>query len=314
MKVLYDALGSAVPNDPLSKNSSAELRAYFNNKNVECQVVDNAVDFRAALSDVTVIITQAWTGTFIDQAVLDAASKLELIIVAGPAQHHIDADAVRDNNVTLAKIAYTSQNSYAEQQLYYILKITREQRLDLKHQRIGLIGLGKVATRLVELLKPFGMKINYYDPHQWEPSEEAEYNLTWFHSAEKVVEDCDIVVSNCPLEINGIYDGGTQNLFDKQLLAQMKFGATLLLASPKQTYNLQDVMVARDAGVIKCVTTDELTWPNLTYQAEILQHIELIFDQWLKDKSLPLEWLLIDKGLFTTPPDCECFALGGWHQ
>lgn len=314
MKVLYNALGSAANNDPLSKHASAELCAYFNDKNAECIVVDNPRDFAANTANATVIITQAWTGTFIDQAVLDSASKLELIIVAGAEQTNIDADAVRDHKVTMAKVPYTSQHSYAEQQLYYILKIAREQRRDLKHQRIGLIGLGKVAARLVELLKPFGMKINYFDPHQWEPSEEAEYNLTWFPDAAKVVKDCDVVVSNCPLEITGLLEGGTKNLFDQQLLAQMKPGASLLLASNPQTYNLQDVMVARDAGVIKCVTTDELTWPNLTYQAEILEHVKMIFDQWLKDKSLPPEWLLIDKGLFTSPPDCECFALGGWHQ
>jgi len=314
MKVLYNALGSAASNDPLSKNASAELCAYFNNKNVQCVVVDNNRDFVANLADATVIITQAWTGTFIDQSVLAAATKLELIIVAGAEHSNIDADAVRDRKVTLAKVAHTSQHSYAEQQLYYILKIAREQRRDLKHQQIGLIGLGQVAARLVELLKPFAIKINYYDPHKWESEEEVEYNLTWLPDAASVVQDCDVVVSNCPLEIVGLLEGGTQNLFDQTLLAHMKPGASLLLASPPQTYNLQDVMVAHDAGLIRCVTNNELTWPNLTYQAEILEHVTVIFEQWRKDKSLPPEWLLIDKGLFTSPPGCECFALGGWHQ
>ena len=165
--MLYNALGSAANNDPLGKNASAELCAYFNNKNVECIVVDSPRDFAANTANASVIITQAWTGTFIDQAVLDAAPKLELIIVAGAEHTNIDADAVRDRKVTMAKVAYTSQHSYAEQQLYYILKIAREQRRDLKHQQIGLIGLGKVAARLVELLKPFAIKINYYDPHKW---------------------------------------------------------------------------------------------------------------------------------------------------
>ncbi len=137
MKVLYNALGSAASNDPLSKNASAELCAYFNNNNVQCVVVDNNQDFVANLADATVIITQAWTGTFIDQSVLAAAPKLELIIVAGAEHSNIDADAVRDRKVTLAKVAHTSQHSYAEQQLYYILKIAREQRRDLKHHRLG---------------------------------------------------------------------------------------------------------------------------------------------------------------------------------
>lgn len=68
---------------------------------------------------------------------------------------------------------------------------------DLRGKTVGLVGFGLVARNLVELLKPFGVRILVYDPYT--PPEEIERRGCAPASLEALLRESDVVSIHCAL-------------------------------------------------------------------------------------------------------------------
>ena len=92
---------------------------------------------------------------------------------------------------------------------------------ELKGKTVGIIGMGNIAKRLVELLKPFKVNILYYNLFHETPDYEQENNIH-FNGLNDVIEKSEILTIHCALTDE------TRNLINKNSLEKMKNGAILI--------------------------------------------------------------------------------------
>lgn len=86
---------------------------------------------------------------------------------------------------------------------------------------VGVVGMGRIGTAVVNRLKPFGHRILGYDPHQPAGHEKA----VGYHRVRRLddlLAESDIVTLHCPLTTE------TRALFDRDRLARFKPGAILV--------------------------------------------------------------------------------------
>lgn len=177
----------------------------------------------------------------ISKEVLEKAGKLRMIQRSGVGLDALDLDAIKEKGVPLYVNQGVNAQSVAEHALLLILACLRRlptinrntkngvwkkqeqgvQTSELKGKTIGIVGMGNIARTLVALLKPFRVRILYYNLVQMPTNYEAENNMT-FVGIDELLSNSDIVTVQCALTSE------TRNLINKETLGFMKNGAILI--------------------------------------------------------------------------------------
>lgn len=131
-------------------------------------------------------IITGWKGGKLTKENIEIAKNLKIIGVIGSSVKKISPDAAFSRNITMVNTAKAIGDSVAEFALGFILdglhniswaneKLKKGKDwfevkgprmcFDLTNKTVGLIGVGVVARRLIELLKPFEARILFYDPY-----------------------------------------------------------------------------------------------------------------------------------------------------
>jgi phosphoglycerate dehydrogenase-like enzyme len=135
------------------------------------------------IRDIDICITH-WGCPRFSSTVLEHADKLKLIVHAAGSVANIASDEVYNKGITVCSANDVMARFVAEGVLACMLSGLRwipQQDADMKNgklwerkvleskslfgERIGLIGFGTVGMYLLELLKPFGVKIKLFDPY-----------------------------------------------------------------------------------------------------------------------------------------------------
>lgn len=163
--------------EALAEPAMAALRAV-------CEVDDLAGADRAtlieALGDAVAVVVRS--GTTVDEEMLAAAPKLEVVGRAGVGLDNIDVEAAAARGVTVVNAPDASTISAAEHTMALVLAQARRipeadaslragrwdrkalEGIELSGKTLGLIGLGRIGTQVAERAKAFGMRILAYDP------------------------------------------------------------------------------------------------------------------------------------------------------
>ena len=133
------------------------------------------------LADVDIVVTH-WGTPQIDAQMLDGAPKLKLLAHAAGTVAHIASEAFYERGIPVLSANYIMSEYVAEAVLGMIIagcrvflpldEATRagewgkkfERTYTLLNGEIGLIGLGTIGRRLLELLRPFHCTVSVYDP------------------------------------------------------------------------------------------------------------------------------------------------------
>ena len=175
----------------------------------------------------------------IDREVLDAAVKLKAIAVSAAGLNHIDLAYAKEKGIKVTNASGGNSNAVAEMTFCKILDLARhaitanntmknEHRwnkyawmgFELKGKTLGIVGCGKIGSRVAHLAKGFEMNTLVYDPYLDEATVAA-------CGAEKVdletlLKTSDIVTLHPPLTEE------TRGMISTQQFAMMKDGAYLL--------------------------------------------------------------------------------------
>ncbi|MDQ0948756.1 phosphoglycerate dehydrogenase-like enzyme [Streptomyces phaeochromogenes] len=139
---------------------------------------------RDALADTEILIT-GWGCPHIDEAVLDAAPKLRAILHAAGSVKGLTSPAVWERGITVSSAAGANALPVAEYTLAMILLAGKDlfaQRDRLRAQRafpygeimpgvgnfgrrVGVVGASRIGRRLIELLRPFDLRVTLADPY-----------------------------------------------------------------------------------------------------------------------------------------------------
>ena len=139
-------------------------------------------ELAAIVGDAQVLVTRAYNK--VTRRVIESAPKLELIAQGTSGIDNIDLDAARERGIHVIHMPGVNANAVAELVIGFMISLTRTvpfytrevvrgvfsrddcvTRHELRHFRLGIVGLGQVGSLVAKLASPFGMTVQAYDPY-----------------------------------------------------------------------------------------------------------------------------------------------------
>ena len=177
----------------------------------------------------------------IGRDILDAAAKrVKMIAVCAAGTNHIDLEYARELGIRVQNAPGINCNAVAElviSKMIDLSRFTMEANQEVQQEGIwnkykytghelgghvlGIIGLGKIGSRVAELARAFNMKVAAYDPYV----DAAVMKEKGADKAETLEELCaisDYISLHTPLT------GETRGMISEKEFAQMKDGAILI--------------------------------------------------------------------------------------
>jgi formate dehydrogenase len=107
---------------------------------------------------------------------------------------------------------------------------------------VGTVAAGRIGSAVMRRLKPFDVRLHYTDRHRLPAEAEQELNVTYHPDVQSLVRVCDVVTINAPLHPE------TENMFDDELIGQMKRGAYLVNTARGKICDRDAVVRALESG------------------------------------------------------------------
>ncbi|MDP7657723.1 MAG: D-2-hydroxyacid dehydrogenase [Nitrososphaerales archaeon] len=180
--------------------------------------------------------------TEITQELISAGKKLKIIGRAGVGLDNIDLKAAEEADVEVYNTPDSVTNSVAELILGMMLSLSRGicignsslkegnwmkshlKGFELKDKVLGVIGLGRIGTRLSELVQAIGMNILFYDIVE-APKETIEKLNLKYAEIDDILTKSDYITLNIPLTQE------TKHFISGEKISKMKKTAYLINAS-----------------------------------------------------------------------------------
>ncbi len=225
---------------PASEQVQAQIgmvRALFQGHTVE--LATNADELDPHLPDAEVLISTAFTP--LTRAMLQRASRLRFIQVAGVGTDHVDIEAARELGITVAAVTGANTVSVAEHVVMVALALMRglipahnqmargewalpywiAHARDLQGKTVGIVGMGRIGREVAARLLPFGVTLFYYDAQPLTPDQEDALGATLL-DLDSLLAESDIVSLHLPLTPE------TRGILHRERLFRMKRGAFLI--------------------------------------------------------------------------------------
>ncbi len=172
--------------------------------------------------------------------VLESSPTLRVISRVGIGLDNIDLQAAEQLNIKVLNTPDAPTDAVAELTLAHLLALLRQTPKNnlemkngewiqnpgtlLKNKTVGVIGLGRIGKRFIELLKAFKVKILGFDLTPPWPFIE-EYGVNHCNNIEEIIQDADIISLHIP------HTKGIGYTIGKKEIAKMKKNATLINCS-----------------------------------------------------------------------------------
>lgn len=144
--------------------------------------VQSESDLAAIAGDCEVLVTRS--SNRVTRAVIDRAPRLEVIAQGTSGTDNIDHQAAAERGITILNLPGVNADAVAEWVLGMALAMTRTipaynrdvaagtwdradcaSRHELRHYRLGIVGLGEVGRRVARIGVAFGMRVRAIDPY-----------------------------------------------------------------------------------------------------------------------------------------------------
>ncbi len=180
---------------------------FFSPKRIDKNNLAEAGDFDAV---------SVFTGSKIDQPVIEALPNLKFIATRTTGFDHIDLVATAGKNIVVSNVPSYGENTVAEHAFALLLSISRKifqsfdriketgsfnqeglQGFDLKGKVIGVIGVGRIGEYAIRIAKGFGMEVIAYDAFP-KAGLEAELGFKYV-TFEELLKNSDVITLHVPL-------------------------------------------------------------------------------------------------------------------
>jgi D-3-phosphoglycerate dehydrogenase len=228
----------------------------------EATVIDVDGTDRAALlavlgeADALVVRSE----TYVDAEVLAAAPKLRVVARAGVGVDNIDLAAATRAGVVVLNAPGANAVSAAEHTIALLLGVTRQLPLadaatrggrwprkqlrpvDLKGRTVGIVGLGRVGSRVAQRLRAFEMKVLAYDPYI-SPQRFTELGAAPV-DYQTLLASSDVVTFHVP------NNAETAQMLNAETIGLLKPGAIVINAARGEVVDQDALAAALRAGQI----------------------------------------------------------------
>lgn len=224
--------------------------------------------------------------TPINEELLKKARQLQVIVTATSGFDHIDLEATQKWGVTVmhtpnANIESASQLTWSLvlaccHQLLKAHKMVKSgewQRellpaFELSGRTYGIVGLGRIGTRVARMAQAFGMNVIAYDPYQ--EDEVFEKLKIPRLSYEEVLKSADVLSFHVPKTLE------TEHMLNRSHLEYMNRGIILINTSRGSVIKENDLVEALDNGWIKAVGLDVFEKEPLPRQSRLMSFPNVI--------------------------------------
>ena len=217
---------------------------------------------RAAEADVILVRAK----TICNKEYIDAAGNCKLIIRGGVGIDNIDKPYAESKGIIVRNTPRASSIAVAELTFALMLSVPNHiveydegmkagqwlkniKRTELYGKTLGLLGIGNIATKVVERAKAFGMNIVAYDKYV---SSSAVAKLV--PTVEDAVRDADYISIHMPLTDE------TRGMFNSRLFSVMTRKPVIVNAARGAIIDADDMVKALDEGQVSWYCAD--VYPN----------------------------------------------------
>jgi D-3-phosphoglycerate dehydrogenase len=169
--------------------------------------VRTEAELAEVVADAQILATRAYNK--VTRRVIESAPRLELIAQGTSGIDNIDLEAARERGIPVIHMPGVNANAVAELVMGFIIAMTRTvpfytrevvrgafgrddcaHRHELRHFRLGIVGLGNVGSIVARYARIFGMEVQAYDPYV------AEARIP---TLEELLRTSDILTLHVPL-------------------------------------------------------------------------------------------------------------------
>ena len=239
----------------------------------------------ARLGDYEAIVTRS--STAVTPEFLGRARRLRILGRAGVGVDNIDVDACSRQGVVVVNAPYGNVVSAAEHTVGMLLALVRKipaahdslKQLEwdrgiygseLYRKTAGVLGLGKVGSRVAARLRAFDMEILVYDP--FIPESRARDLGVRLTDLQTVLSRADVLTVHVPLTDE------TENMIGARELAALKPGARVVNCARGGIVNEVDLLAALDSGHVAGAAVD--VWseepPRSPAVKRLIQHPRVV--------------------------------------
>lgn len=166
----------------------------------------NRID-RSALAEADILLTRS--STKVGEALL-AGTPVRFAATATIGDDHYDKQWLDEQGIVWTNAAGSSTGSVIEYMLAVLLELHARGLISLPGTRLGVIGVGRIGSRLVSICSALGLELMLNDPPR------ARSGEAGFVALERVQADVDVVTLHTPLLRSG--EERTEHLIDAGFL------------------------------------------------------------------------------------------------
>jgi formate dehydrogenase len=296
------------------------------------------------LSDAAVVIATPFWPAYITRERLAHMPKVQLLLTAGVGSDHFDLAAAAERGLTVAEITGSNVVSVAEHVVMQILALVRNfvpsylevvsggwdiakvasRSHDLEGKTVGIVGMGRIGQRVAIRLRPFDVRVVYFDNRRLSTAEEEVLGARYL-PLDSLLPFCDVISINSPLT------PATDRLLNKARLAQMKKGAYLVNTARGRIVDTDALVEAVNSGHLAGYAGDvwypqpapkDHPWRSMPHHAmtphvsgttleaqkRYADGVRDCLERFFAGKPLDRDYLIVEKGKFVSPSYSYAFT------
>jgi glycerate dehydrogenase len=209
-------------------------------------------------------------GVIVDKKVIESAPNLKYIGVLATAYGKVDIDYAKSKGITVCNIPGYATEAVAEFVFAVILDHIRETErgkkqvkegnysevgfsaIEIKNKIFGILGLGKIGSRVAEIALGFGADVRYWDINR---KKELELKGVKYEEADDLISKCDFL----SLHFAQVKD--TENFLYEERIQKIKKGAIVINTAPMELVDINALEKRLESGDITFILdhSDEMS-------------------------------------------------------
>lgn len=218
---------------------------------------------------------------------IEHAPNLKYIGTLSTGFNMIDLAAAKEKNITVCNVPGYSTHSVTQTTFAMLLEMTTKistfndyvkdggwkgtsdpniaaiGMTEIYGKTLGILGCGEIGMNVANIAQAFGMNVLAY---RRTPDHSLNTDTFRFVSLEEMLKACDILTIHCPLNAQ------TENLINKETIAMMKDGISIINTARGAVINEIDVVQALNNGKIKMIAVDVLRVEPPEYNNQMIFH------------------------------------------